>query len=319
MKKRMTGLYVVLFTLSAHALELDIHVVGEAGQPVTNATISLETEAEPMGRLVTSPKMRHEVWSVDKMGRASGTFTCYSTSLHMTTKAPGFYDEYSHVHFKAKRTSFLSEVHTADKQTFRIVLRRTINPIPMYSYSGWPDVKIPSARGRFGFDMIERDWVTPHGNGRVTDFFIEYESLKSGDDVLYSATLSFPNAQDGAYKKKKDLSYSFKSVYHADKSACYQDHVKLYSFKKSGNNYSVDRFVTKEDYLILRTRTKVDSDGNLISAHYSKVYGPIYVEGIFYFRSYAFNPNENDTNLESDPERNLVPKRKRKKMGSKEP
>ncbi len=34
---------------------------------------------------------------------------------------------------------------------------------------------------------------------------------------------------------------------------------------------------------------------------------------------YAFNPNENDTNLESDPERNLVPKRKRKKMGSKEP
>ena len=77
--------------------------------------------------------------------------------------------------------------------------------------------------------------------------------------------------------------------------------------------------MTKEDYLILRTRTKVDSDGNLISAHYSKVYGPIYVEGIFYFRSYAFNPNENDTNLESDPERNLVPKRKRKKMGSKEP
>lgn len=318
MKCAMT-ICTALTIIGAYALDLSFQVFDESNSPVTNATIRLETEADPMGRLVTSPKKRHEVWTVDKMGCASGAFTCYSTSLHVTTKAPGFYDEYSHAHFKAKRTSFLSEVRTADKQTFRIVLRRTINPIPMYSYSGWPDVKMPSGRGRFGFDMIERDWVTPHGNGRVTDFVIEYESLKSGDEVLYSVTLSFPNAQDGAYKKKKHLSYSFKSDYHADKSACYQDRVKLYSFKKSGNNYSVDRFVTKEDYLILRTRTKVDSNGNLISAHYSKVYGPIYVEDIFYFRACVFNPNENDTNLESDPERNLVPKRKRRKMGSKEP
>lgn len=58
MKRYMTGFYVVLFTLSANALELDIHVVDETGQPVTNAVLELATEADRMGRLVDSPRMR---------------------------------------------------------------------------------------------------------------------------------------------------------------------------------------------------------------------------------------------------------------------
>ena len=66
MKRRMTGLYVVLFTLSANALELNIHVVDETGQPVTNAVLELATEADRMGRLVDSPRMRYETWTVDE-------------------------------------------------------------------------------------------------------------------------------------------------------------------------------------------------------------------------------------------------------------
>jgi len=320
MKRRMTGLYVVLFTLSANALELNIHVVDETGQPVTNAVLELATEADRMGRLVDSPRMRYETWTVDETGHAKGNFTCYSSFMHMTTKAPGCYDEYERVKFKTDGDSFFLGAHIAERvHDFKVILRRKINPIPMYSYGGWPDIKLPSVKGRFGFDMMERDWVAPHGNGFVSDFFIEYEELIEGEKKSYLATIDFPNKHDGAYKKSKHASHSFKSDYRADGVGSYQKRFSLYSFKKLGGEYSINCFVTKDDYLVLRTRSRVDAKGNLISAHYSKIYGPIFVEKIFHFRTYAFNPNENDTNLEFDPERNLVPKRKRRRMGGGEP
>ena len=66
MKRCMTGLYVALFTFSGYALELNIHVIDEAGCPVTNAVLELTTEADRMGRLVDSPRMRYETWTVDE-------------------------------------------------------------------------------------------------------------------------------------------------------------------------------------------------------------------------------------------------------------
>lgn len=320
MRRCMAGFYVALFTLSAYALELNIHVIDEAGCPVTNAVLELATEADRMGRLVDSPRMRYETWKVDGAGHVKKSFTCYSAFMHMTTKAPGYYEEYDHIKFKIDGDSFFLGAHIAETaHDLKVTLRRKINPIPMYSYAGCPDIKLPSVKGRFGFDMMERDWVAPYGNGHVSDFFIEYEELIEGERKLYLATIDFPNKHDGAYKKSKHASHSFKSDYHADRVGSYQKRFSLYSFKKSGAEYSINCFVTKDDYLVLRTRSRVDAKGNVISAHYSKIYGPIYVEKIFHFRTYAFNPNENDTNLEFDPERNLVPKRKRREMGGGEP
>ena len=321
MEKHTTGFCVALIALSVHAVNLNIYVVDEAGHPVTNAVLELATEADRMGRLVDSPRMRYETWPVDEGGHVKGNFTCYSSFMHMTTKAPGFYDEYERIKFKTDGDSFFFGAHIAERRRdIKVVLRRKVNPIPMWSYSGgWPEVKMPSTKGRFGFDMVERDWVAPHGNGHVADFFIEYEELIEGENKSYSATIDFPNKYDGAYKKRKHASYSFKSDYRADEAGCYKQRFSLYSFKKSGFEYSVDSFVTKDEYPVLRTRSRVDAEGNLLGAHYSKIYGPIYAAKRFSFRTFVFNPNENDTNLEFDPERNLLSKRKKRQMGGGEP
>jgi hypothetical protein len=57
----------------------------------------------------------------------------------------------------------------------------------------------------------------------------------------------------------------------------------------------------------LRTRVKLDKDGNIVSANYAKIMGDIHVgpQGSAWF-TYYLNPTPNDRNLEWDPNRNLL-------------
>lgn len=64
--------------------------------------------------------------------------------------------------------------------------------------------------------------------------------------------------------------------------------------------------VNEDEGLVLRTRCRYDEKGNLISCHYSKIYGKIEIRSYFQFRGYAFNPTPNDPNLEFDVKRNLL-------------
>ena len=53
-----------------------------------------------------------------------------------------------------------------------------------------------------------------------------------------------------------------------------------------------------EDYLVLRTRTKLDENGNVIYCHYSKIINPIrFTNGWLSIAGFT-NPTPNDTNLE---------------------
>jgi len=65
-----------------------------------------------------------------------------------------------------------------------------------------------------------------------------------------------------------------------------------------------------------RTRTVTDAAGNIISAHYGKIYGDFqfnaarkdwgYLSTLALVTTY-FNPTSNDRNVEFDPKRNLLP------------
>jgi hypothetical protein len=49
-----------------------------------------------------------------------------------------------------------------------------------------------------------------------------------------------------------------------------------------------------------RVRTKLDENGNVVSARYGKIYGD------FMQFSYYLNPTPNDRNVEFDPKQNLI-------------
>ena len=61
-----------------------------------------------------------------------------------------------------------------------------------------------------------------------------------------------------------------------------------------------------DEYIVIRTRTKCDDNGRVVSAHYAKIYGPIGFGGEFTCTGLYFNPNDNDTNLEADTKINLM-------------
>ena len=61
---------------------------------------------------------------------------------------------------------------------------------------------------------------------------------------------------------------------------------------------TTDTRLDVNSYLVFRTRTKVDSDGKLISAHYGKIYGVWEFFDVMMAANVQFNPTPNDTNLE---------------------
>ena len=103
----------------------------------------------------------------------------------------------------------------------------------------------------------------------------------------------------GAYLMKKDLFSDFKNVYHANINASYRQ-MFTYSFDRYPQKRSIVSELREDEYLVFRTRTKVDERGCLVSANYGVLYGPWSFVGprgmnIPYL---VFNPTPNDTNLE---------------------
>ena len=62
------------------------------------------------------------------------------------------------------------------------------------------------------------------------------------------------------------------------------------------NKYVVS--IGEDDCMIFRTRTRVDENGKLVSAHYGKIYGPWEFSTVIRIKDIYFNPTPNDLNLE---------------------
>jgi len=63
--------------------------------------------------------------------------------------------------------------------TIDVVLKKIINPIPMYVahitgniYSDDPPAILPDEGDFFGYDLVAKDWVVPHGQGLQSDFIL---------------------------------------------------------------------------------------------------------------------------------------------------
>ena len=68
------------------------------------------------------------------------------------------------------------------------------------------------------------------------------------------------------------------------------------------------------EYLAFRVQTVLDDKGNIVSARYGKIYGPIEFgvgkEHNVRF-TYYLNPTDNDRSLEYDPGKNLLDVKRR--------
>ena len=195
-------------------------------------------------------------------------------------------------------------------ESTEIVLKRIQNPIETVRTKS--DYAPHPRLGEWvGYDIERRQWVHPFGEGLHSDMLVKItvDAKKRISDFKAVMEVSFTNnPYSGAYILRKERCSDMKSVYMADTNASYQTSfvfvferhpiIEQKPFEHVAGVKTTDTRLDADSYLVFRTRTKVDSEGRLVSAHYGKIYGLWeFFEGMRVEYS-LFNPNPNDPNLE---------------------
>ena len=189
-------------------------------------------------------------------------------------------------------------------ETRTVVLKKIKNPWAVKTFIGEEyRRKIPVFDEWLPFDMEKSDWLAPYGSGTHNDVLLRLKKKETDKWYTYSYSMEAcftNNPYAGVYIKPLDEFSDLKTDYIADINADYQVN---YAYSKE----CVEKKPVKimglgpNQYLVFRTRTRVDEKGNLVGAHYGK-----YCRGWdsngkeMLIGDGCFNPVENDPNIEGD-------------------
>ena len=180
-----------------------------------------------------------------------------------------------------------------------VVLKRIIKPTA--TGKRFIEQSIPAYGKWIGYDLEKAAWTSPYGNGTQTDVKIRFSAREAGMfDFGYKMELSFEEYPfAGVIRVKKNTKSTFQSVYNAATNSEYigvvQFEVDRVGVAKRAWNQLED-----DEYLVFRTRTKVNERGELVSAHYGRIDGEwkFYERHCMWVRGIYYNAMPNDTNLE---------------------
>jgi hypothetical protein len=278
-----------------HLWTATVKVVGEDGNPIAGAAVSAQYDVP------TPPNSDQQTFGevkgvTDSNGVSMLSHTDSSWNLGIGVENAGYYP--THVgyefYFDEKRQN----------PSFTLLLKKIGKPIPMYAklissepsiFKKWGRPPI-SFTNTAAYDFMAGDWIAPCGKGQHTDIvFIEEYNKKSSSDIFYKLTVKFPNDGDGiqafsapALIQNATMGQSnLRSLHEAPVDGYQSEFVQTRGPDLNRNYY-------------FRVQTVKDHDGNIVSAHYGKIYGD------FMQFSYYLNPTPNDRNIEFDPKQNLI-------------
>ncbi|MDP3072044.1 MAG: carboxypeptidase-like regulatory domain-containing protein [Opitutaceae bacterium] len=302
-----------------------VRVTDDDARPIAGAQVRVifgATLADGT-RDVTVPFLTDQRGTGVARGRAE-----FRTSVFLSK--PGFYDVR------------VDGLRAGQDHDLALVLRERKNPISLYvARVGSDRVEWFPKRGVWlGFDFSAADWIAPYGKGKSEDIRFRFQNVFRDYDERVKENLadsmmrnkrayiargeewteekyklefgkwdavlevSFPGEQDGLIEETlRYLPYNEMRLPHEAPSEGY-----VPTWRTETNSYGPPQRRENVGFF-LRTHTKLDSRGNIVSAHYAKLTGDIEVDarGSIRFHCY-FNPVANDRNLEFDYERNLFPK-----------
>ena len=184
-------------------------------------------------------------------------------------------------------------------KTTEVVMKKIVNPVAVGIR--YVDQKIPAFGQWLGYDLEIADWMSPWGKGKQSDVMIRFTSREVGPlDFGYKMELSFAQYPfAGVIRYKKDTFSRFPYVYNAATNDVYKS-VIVFEVDRAGAKKRIWDQLDNDEYLIFRTRTKVNKKGEFISAHYGRIDGEwkFYELHGMWIRGVYFNGTPNDTNLE---------------------
>jgi hypothetical protein len=265
-----------------HQWTATVKVIGEDGNPVTGADVDVSYDIPPPPEPIE--KSYGEIKGLtDTNGIISVTHTNSSLGLGITVNKSGYYN--THIgyqfYFDEKRRN----------PTFTSILKKVGKPIAMYA-KRIDSLRVPEFNKVIGYDLMAGDWVGPYGKGINADLYFteKHTDPQSG----YILSVSFPNPGDGIQEFDEPLLFQNASNGQSDLRSAQNAPVDAYQPKFVQTTYN------QNQNFYFRVRTKLDENGNVVSAHYGKIYG-----NLAQF-TYYFNPTLNDRNIELDPKQNLL-------------
>jgi hypothetical protein len=271
-----------------HEWKATLKVVDENGVPVAgaNAGVGFYTNSTPT--------------SMDGTTDTNGIFTATHSALTDLNQLGFEVDKTGY--YTTRMGCLLEPPYDPAKwnPTETLVLKKVGKPIAMYARrveQGPPVFNEP-----VGYDLMVGDWVAPNGKGISTDIiFTGKLDKKDRNDFDYKLTISFPKADDGIQEfavPDAEKGSGLRSPHEAPVNG-YQTNVVKTMSHHPGQGAKDDMNDPNRNYFF-RVRTAKDHEGNIVSAHYGKIYGD------FMQFTYYLNPTPNDRNIEFDPKQNLL-------------
>ena len=272
--------------LQEHQWQATLKAVDETGQPVVGAKIQVGYDMST--NIIAG--------LTDTNGRFIASHTSRSVDLGFYAEKPSYYPFRMQYHMGFfYKPEIWNPVQT-------VVLKRIIRPVPMYAKQ--LRTHVPDLDKPIGYDLTVGDWIAPYGRGNQGDIlFTAHFDKPNNDESDFTLTIGFPNQKDGIQEFSVPAYYlgsqgsELRSAEEAPADG-YQPEWVQTDNRKAGQPVKTNRDLNRNYYF--RVRTKMDDRGNIVSAHYGKIYGD------FMQFTYYLNPTPNSRNVEFDPKQNLI-------------
>ena len=130
----------------------------------------------------------------DTSGLLTAEGGCAVTGLGNEISKPGYYSGWADI--PVFRDVDGSNHWLPWDHTYTVVLRKIVNPIPMYAKTAW--IEIPAVGKPCGYDLEKGDWVAPYGKGVDADLtFNLVRRYADRRDFDVEVELRFSNPGDG--------------------------------------------------------------------------------------------------------------------------
>ena len=235
-------------------------VVDDEGMPITNTVV----------RGTWQNDYPRKTWKENYVTDTNGMFVAEATvgsRFGCVVEKSGYYSSTGGVNFHWRK-GVSPLVKDGKWQPYgehkAIVLKRIKNPANMNLLQhAW--FAVPVTNSWIGFDLEKFSWTPPYGDGKHDDILIRfnYQSHNKYYTDWSTMDISFTNnPYAGFYELKKDVFSDMKNPYSVDTN---QTFVAVNRYSTVGTKAQI---LEADSCLVFRTRTKVDENGQLISAHY---------------------------------------------------
>ena len=266
--------------------EIEVKVIDEEGKPLEGAEVIVHYVGGPSEEVVK------------QLTNKNGVVHSRKTERVMRVELKVFKEGYYQSRFRHQHGNALPKDAEGE---YRVVLRKIVNPVPMYAKR--VNMIFPSLGKEYGFDFEVGDWVKPHGKGSQSDvFFLAEKSFNSMFNYRGHVTVRFPNLKDGL---RIDSNKILESVFMSSKQALRDDDYLQKIDVVRGKPRDKNNPNTPLYNYVFRVRSKTGENGNITKSNYGRIMGGLFVAAgsdnptaIAIRFEYYFNPKINDTSLE---------------------